>query len=270
MEGANSVTRFERWQDRHEKAINARVTKKNSKVIKVTLDTGETITCTPDHLFMLRDGSYKQAIELTNNDWLMSNVKNAQTNGTILLQKRFVRSIERSPERMDVYDIEVPHTHNFALEAGVFVHNSAKQGRNREFQAILPLRGKILNVEKSRIDKMLKNQEIRNLITAIGAGIGIDFDVSRSRYHKIIIMTDADVDGAHISTLLLTLFFRHMRQLIDNGYVYIAQPLFKFGRGTTKGTCSAIGKGSGVQELARAANPEVKGWEMNPQPLGDP
>jgi DNA gyrase subunit B len=133
-------------------------------------------------------------------------------------------SVERLEQRVDVYDLEVPGTHNFALSSGVFVHNSAKQGRDRHFQAILPLRGKILNVERARLDRILSSEEIKNIITALGTGIGETMDYSKLRYGRVILMSDADVDGSHIRTLLLTFFFRHMEQLITDGHLFIAQP----------------------------------------------
>ena len=143
-----------------------------------------------------------------------------------------IKKIERLQEQIPVYDLEVPETHNFALASGVFVHNSAKQGRNREFQAILPLRGKILNVERARLDKMLVNNEIRNLIIALGTNIGEQFEMESLRYERIILMTDADVDGAHIRTLLLTLFYRYFPELIKQQHIFVAQPpLYRLSKG---------------------------------------
>ncbi len=281
-----------------ERIINPRMTKANAEVIKVTLDNGETIVCTSDHRFMLRDGSYKQAALLTLDDSLMPLYRKLsdttepgitidgyemvwdprsdswifthmiadwynrwlsvyqladgdhchhidfnkrktiaalkqieieqgklnldvyqayrlETRDKSLLRfdtfcERYfegsqalaieavvnynhrVVSIERLEQSVDVYDIEVPHTHNFALASGVFVHNSAKQGRDRRFQAILPLRGKILNIEKTDDSKIYKNNEIQSLITALGLGVkGDEFDASQLRYHRIVIMSVA-------------------------------------------------------------------------------
>lgn len=144
---------------------------------------------------------------------------------------RIVR-IEKVRERVDVYDAEVPGTHNFALASGVFVHNSAKSGRDRKYQAILPLGGKILNTERARLDKIIEFEELKDLIVALGVGIGDTMEPDKLKYHRVIIMCDADVDGAHISTLLLTFFFRHMRPIVDAGRIYLAMPpLFKITSG---------------------------------------
>ncbi len=325
-----------------ERIINPRMTKTSAKVLKVTMDNGETLICTPDHEFMMHDGSFKQINEVKTNEslmplyrklsdvkdplitingyemvldplngrWLFThmladccnrNLKNHREHGghrerlepSVLSVSSVVDSnyldsftgktfnhrivsIESLQEPMDVYDIEVPNTHNFALASGVFVHNSAKQGRDRKFQAILPLRGKILNVEKARLTKILKNEEIRALITVIGAGIGEgeEFDVLKTRYHKIVVMTDADVDGSHIRTLLLTLFYRYMRPLIESGYIYIAQPpLFKVKKG--KSEFYVYNEEELTKKLAEIGRDGItmqryKGLgEMNPQQLWD-
>ncbi len=250
--------------------VEPRLTKRAAALVRVTLDDGSSVRCTPDHLFRLRDGSYRPADRLQPGDSLMPLYRSVSAEaagdpsdgyGRIWMNDRqewvstqhlagpanggvrhhvdermgnhAVVSVEPLSESADVYDLTVDGFHNFALEAGVFVHNSARMARSSEFQALLPIRGKILNVQKAALADAMRNTEIESIVQVLGAGYGRAFDLAQMRYGRVLIMADADVDGSHIRTLLITLFAKYLRPVIEDGRLFAAMPPLH--RITTKG-----------------------------------